>query len=157
MDLLLSQIFNIITLLIVLGLLFLFQNLYCHLKVDLFAVLDFNTTICNNLTSYFNSSYEDKVQLQVTEFNIIGGYIQNLPTMLVTLYLGPLSDHGRKFLMYLPFVGHFLSGIFTILFVYFESWPAQYLWLSYAYVLFGGYSVLQIAMYGYIGDVTSHK
>merc|ERR1719464_2230925 len=44
-----------------------------------------------------------------------------------------------------------------ILFVYFEQWPAQYLWLSYVYVLFGGYSVLQIALYGYIGDVTTNK
>ena len=44
-----------------------------------------------------------------------------------------------------------------ILFVYFEQWPAQYLWLSNVYVLFGGYSVLQIALYGYIGDVTTNK
>ena len=123
----------------------------------MFALPGFNATICDNLTNYFNSSYEDKVQLQVTEFNVIGGYIEHLPQILVTLYLGPISDRGRKILMYLPFLGHFLSGIFTILFVYFESWPAQYLWLSYSYVLFGGYSVLQIAMYGYIGDVTSHK
>ena len=120
-------------------------------------MLGFNATICDNLTSYYNSSYEDKVQLQVTEFNVIGGYIENLPQILITLYLGPISDRGRKFLMYLPFLGHFLSGIFLILFVYFESWPAQFLWLSNVYVLFGGYSVLQIAMYGYIGDVTNHK
>ena len=29
--------------------------------------------------------------------------------------------------------------------------------LSNVYVLFGGYSVLQIALYGYIGDVTTNK
>ena len=121
------------------------------------TVPDFNETICDNLTNYFNASYEDKVQLKVTEFNIIGGYIENLPQILITLYLGPLSDRGRKFLMYLPFLGHFLSGLFTILFVYFDSWPAEYLWFSYFYVLFGGYSVLQIAMYGYISDVTNNK
>ena len=55
----------------------------------------FNKTICDNLSNY--SSYEDKVQLQVTEFNIIGGYIQNLPQMLVTLYLGKdLLRYGRN-------------------------------------------------------------
>ena len=43
------------------------------------------------------SSYEDKVQLQVTEFNIIGGYIVNLPQILVTLYLGKdLLRYGRN-------------------------------------------------------------
>ena len=126
-------------------------------NIILITVPDFNETICDNLTNYFNASYEDKVQLKVTEFNVIGGYIENLPQILITLYLGPLSDHGRKFLTYLPFLGHFLSGLFTILFVYFESWPAEYLWFSYSYVLFGGYSVLQIAMYGYISDVTNNK
>ena len=32
----------------------------------------------------------------------------------------------------------------------------QYLWFQSIYTLFGGYSVLQIAMYGYIGDVTTN-
>ena len=55
----------------------------------------FNKTICDNLSNY--SSYEDKVQLQVTEFNIIGGYIDNLPQILVTLYLGKdLLRYGRN-------------------------------------------------------------
>ena len=117
----------------------------------------FNTSICDNLTNYYNSSYQDKVQEQVTQYNVIGGYIENIPQILITLYLGPMSDHGRKLLMYLPFFGHLLSGGFSLLFIYFESWPAEYLWITNIYVLFGGYSVLQISMYGYIGDVTTHK
>ena len=31
------------------------------------------------------------------------------------------------------------------------------LWTKEIYVLFGGYTLLNIAMYGYIGDVTSAK
>lgn len=59
--------------------------------------------------------------------------------------------------MFLPFLGHVISGSFYLLFVYFDQWPAQYLWITNVYNLFGGYTVLQIAMYGYIGDVTNDR
>ena len=55
------------------------------------------------------------------------------------------------------FEGHVLSGGFTLIFLYFKTWPAQLLWLTNLYTFFGGYSVLQIAMYGYIGDTTTVK
>ena len=59
--------------------------------------------------------------------------------------------------MFLPFVGHIISGGFSLIFLYFDTWPVQLLWLQNIYILFGGYSVLQIAMMGYIGDVTNDK
>ncbi len=117
--------------------------------------LGYNSSICSNLTSY--DSYENEVQKKVTDFNIIDGYIGSIPSILITLYLGPMSDHGRKLLMYIPFCGHVLSGTFYLLFLYFDQLPAQYLWISNIYYLFGGYTVLQIAMYGYIGDTTTFK
>ena len=117
--------------------------------------LGFNQTICQNLTHF--PDYENMVQKQVTQYNVIGGYIENAPSILITILLGPMSDHGRKLLMYLPFFGHVLSGTFYLVFVYFDTWPAQLLWVSSIYNLFGGYVVLQIAMYGYIGDTTTPK
>jgi hypothetical protein len=60
-------------------------------------------------------------------------------------------------MMLLPFLGHILSGIFYFCFLYFDTWPAQLLWVTNIYVIFGGYTLLQIAMYGYIGDVTNSK
>jgi hypothetical protein len=71
--------------------------------------------------------------------------------------VGPWSDRGRKPVMLLPFLGHVISGIFYFAFLYFKSWPAQLLWVTNVYVLFGGYTLLQIAMYGYIGDVTNSR
>lgn len=59
--------------------------------------------------------------------------------------------------MFLPFLGHVISGTFYLAFIFFHQWPAQYLWITSVYNLFGGYTVLQIAMYGYIGDVTNDK
>ncbi len=57
-------------------------------------------------------------------------------------------------MMFIPFVGHLISGAFYLWFVYETTWPAQWIWFTSIYNIFGGYAVLQIAMYGYIGDVT---
>ena len=45
----------------------------------------------------------------------------------VMIFSGPLADRGRKKLMYLPFIGHFISGLVPILVVYFKSAPPQVL------------------------------
>ena len=59
--------------------------------------------------------------------------------------------------MYLVFLGHALSGGFALAFIYFKNWPSQYLWVLNIYNIFGGYPVVRIAMYGYIGDVTTNR
>ena len=84
-----------------------------------------------------------------------------IPQSIISLYLGPLSgeislelalflhvylDTGRKPLMVVPFIGHIISGTLMILNIYFEQWDARLLWLSNVYILFGGYTLLNIAM-----------
>ena len=81
------------------------------------------------------------------------------------------SDSGRKPIMLVPFLGHIISGTLMILICIFPAWDARlifsgkkiktrskkwlyffrYIWLGESYILFGGYSLLNIAMYGYIG------
>ena len=117
--------------------------------------LAYNVSICEDLSNHKN--FSDEVQKQVTQYKVVGSYIETVPQIVLTLYLGPLSDRGRKLLMYIPFCGHLISGAFYLIFIYFTQWPAQFLWITNVYVFFGGYSVLQIAMYGYIGDVTSER
>ena len=135
--------------------------------------LAINATICQNLTHYEN--YTNQVQEEVSRLKIVGNYFDNLPTIIMSILLGkvtgstfgplhyilsllgPLSDQGRKLLMYIPFIGHIVSGGYLLVFLYFETLPAQYLWFQYIYTLCGGYTVLQIAMYGYIGDVTTNS
>ena len=50
-----------------------------------------------------------------------------------------------------------LSGGYILAFLYFDFLPSEYLWGQYIYTIGGGYTVLQIAMYGYIGDVTKNS
>lgn len=59
--------------------------------------LGFNKTICDNLDSNpAFEDYENQVQQQVAEFNIIGSYIENVPTIIISLYLGNLEDYRFK-------------------------------------------------------------
>ena len=73
------------------------------------------------------------------------------------LYPGPWSDLGRKPILLLPFIGHVLSGIVPLLVLYFETWPPTVLYLTNVYQFFGGYTLLSIAMNGYVGDVTTPR
>ena len=73
-------------------------------------------------------------------------------------HLATLPDQqGRKPTLLLPFVGHLLSGVVPVLVVYFESWPPTVLYAANLYNFFGGYTLLVIAMNGYVGDVTTAK
>jgi len=122
-------------------------------KVD----FNYNDTICKNINDPEWEDYQNNVQQQVTEYSIVGTYINGVPPIIIGLYIGPLSDRSRKLLMYIPFLAHLVSNLVPFFVVYFDSWSPKYLWLTNIYVLGGGYSVLSIAMYGYIGDVTNQK
>ena len=71
------------------------------------------------------------------------------------MYAGPWSDQGRKPTLLLPFIGHVFSGVVPLLVVYFDSWPPTVLYLTNVYQFFGGYTLLSIAMNGYVADVTT--
>jgi len=121
------------------------------------VIFGLNETVCTNLTDPKWNEIEIQVQQQVTDYQIVDQYLSNIAPILVSLYLGPVSDKGRKLLMYVPFSGHIFSGVIPLLFLYYKHWPPQVLWLVNIYTLGGGYTVLQIAMYGYIGDITNQK
>ena len=113
--------------------------------------LNYSVDICKNLTAH--DDVNNEVQKKVNTYLLYSRYME-IPQSIVSMYLGPLSDRARKPLMLVPFLGHIVSGTLMILNVYFENWDSRFLWLSQSYILFGGYTLLNIAMYGYIGDVT---
>ncbi|XP_023322314.1 uncharacterized protein LOC111696803 isoform X2 [Eurytemora carolleeae] len=116
--------------------------------------LNFTDEVCNALTDPRFQQENDQVQKTVNLYQIYDSYFESIPQALIALYLGPLSDKGRKRVMLIPFIGHFLSSIMSLLNIFFFSWDPRFLWLQEIYTLFGGYTVISIAMIGYIGDVT---
>ena len=49
-------------------------------------------------------------------------------------------------MMYIPFFGHIISGSLMLVNVYMVDWDPRYLFLEQAYIPFGGYTLLSIAM-----------
>ena len=48
--------------------------------------LKINITICENLPQYEN--YENQVQQEVSRLNILGNYIETVPSIIISLLLG---------------------------------------------------------------------
>ena len=124
------------------------QNLYLQ-KVCL-VNFHLNETDCNphNKTSVLDIDPADEVQRYVSDLNIYGSLIENLPNVVFVLFLGPWSDkNGRKVPMMAPLVGHLLSvGLYMANF-YFKSWPAEYILLaSIPLGLCGGTATLLMAL-----------
>ena len=132
-----------------------------------------NSTVCDNLSDY--PDIQDAVQKKVSDYNAYGTYFDLISTFAalyignadrhqchctpnhVALPSGPWSDLGRKPILVLPFIGHVLPGIVPLLVLYFERWPPTVLYLTGVYQFFGGYTLLSIAMNGYVGDVTTPR
>ena len=89
------------------------------------VVFKYNDTVCSSLSDDRWKDLENKVQEQVTKYQVVDSYLMNAAPILISLYLGPVSDQGRKLLMYIPFSGHLLSGIVPLVFLYFPNWPPQ--------------------------------
>ena len=47
--------------------------------------------VCDHLTEAANNDANDKVQATVNNYQLYGRYIDDIPQMLISLYLGPLS------------------------------------------------------------------
>ena len=100
--------------------------------------------ICSNLTDPGNKEIRNQVQMEVNNYKLYQQYM-DIPQSFISLYLGPISgqwgpefwlpvfylhlsyflDQGRKPLMVLPFLGHIVSGVLTILNIQFTQWDAR--------------------------------
>ena len=101
---------------------FLFQNLVidkvCRVN------LEFNSTICDDLTSFKDAQTEvQQIASTVSMYMTIFGTI---PTIFTSLILGPWSDgRGRKPIMVTPMIGLMIGYALLLLNVFFDSWKAE--------------------------------
>ena len=52
--------------------------------------------VCDNLTDPANNEANNKVQATVNSYQLYGRYIDDVPQMLISLYLGPLSGTAEQ-------------------------------------------------------------
>lgn len=128
------------------------QNLY--LEKTCYINFQLNSSECtaqHNHTSETGSEHATEIQKYVSNLNIYGSLIENIPSVILVLFLGPWSEkNGRKPPMLAPLVGHLCSVSLYILNYYFTSWPAEYiLFASIPCGLFGGSATLLMALNRY--------
>jgi MFS family permease len=129
-----------------------FYNLVCLLDKK------YPEEVCYNMThglSLDNDTYLEEVQKTVTDLEIYDGILVALPSVIFCLFLGAWSDtHGRKYILVLPFVGNFVAFVaYMINYAFFDELGIYHLLWGSTVGMFGGYIGLNIALYGYIGNI----
>ena len=128
------------------------QNLYLS-KVCL-VNFQLNSSECSphNHTSETETDHLTEIQKYVSDLNIYASLIENVPSIIFVLFLGPWSEkNGRKVPMITPLIGHICSVCLYILNYYFKCWPAEYiLFASIPCGFFGGSATLFMALNRYI-------
>lgn len=100
------------------------------------------------------------VQTTVVDMHSWQNPLQQVMPLILVLFLGSYSDRHkiRKPFLVLPLVGELFSTASCILCVVFMgSWPLEVLGVSQGVVpsFFGGYTMLNMAAFSYIADVSS--
>ena len=80
----------------------------------------------HNQSTEIESQHSNDIQKYVSTLNIYASLIENIPSVLLVLFLGPWSEkNGRKIPMTLPVIGHIISVSLYIMNYYFYYWPAE--------------------------------
>ena len=58
----------------------------CHLE------LEYNETICNDLTNQSNTEIMEEVQIRLNNFEMVGQWLSSNPGVLYSFFVGSLSD-----------------------------------------------------------------
>ena len=127
----------------------LFLYKVCRLHFNMSADLCDTKNQTIQVASKHNHSWLiDDVQRYVSSLDIYIALINNVPSIIFILFLGPWSDkHGRKPLMIAPVSGYILSILILILNYFMESWPAEYLLFANIPIgLTGGNTALLMAI-----------
>jgi MFS family permease len=124
------------------------QNLYLNKTCVVNFQLNLTDCSTHNHTGESDSDHATEIQKYVSNLNIYGSLIENVPSIIMVLFLGPWSErNGRKLPMIIPIIGHICSVSMYILNYYFTSWPAEYiLFASIPLGLCGGSATLLMAL-----------
>ncbi|XP_061191546.1 probable peptidoglycan muropeptide transporter SLC46 [Saccostrea echinata] len=116
-----------------------------------------NSTMCMNLDK--NHELEDIIQKQSGNYLIYHRLLQNIPAIAVSLFCGSYSDrYGRKIPTVLPNLG----TIFAVVLYFASNLVPEYrigIFLSGSALqgLFGNRSVITMAVYGLVFDLSKEK
>ena len=144
---------------------------YSTVQVYLKYIICIHTTNCTALTTSSNATtlsvsncgedahdIEQHVQTEASHWLLYLNIASGIPSILVSLFYGGLSDQlGRKLFIVLPVVGTSFNAGVILLVIYFGSvLPLSFLLIGSLVVgILGNYSVVNFAVYSYASDVSA--
>lgn len=125
--------------------------------------LGLNDTVCEAILSGLDENYTDSnyaIQILISNMHSWQQPMQSIMPLLLVLFLGSFSDRHkwRKPFLVMPLLGEFISVIgCTLCVVFMNSWPleAQGVFQTVVPSFFGGQTMIVMATYAYIADVSS--
>jgi len=116
-----------------------------------------NTTVLDRYGDPHNNTGDD-VEGSTALLNLIVGVVGQLPSILASLILGPLSDrYGRKPTMIVPLLGLCVQASLSIIIINYKLNLYLFLLSSAIRGASGGIAGILTATYSYIADISSQK
>lgn len=120
-----------------------------------------NGSFCLNssqVDSYVGNGSFKTVETLSDNLVVYGQLANRIPSIIVTILLGPLSDrYGRKPILLLATTGLLLEGFVAMLIVHFQWNPYYFIAANFIGGISGDYSGILSGAYSYIADVSSEK
>lgn len=115
-----------------------------------------SSDLIDNYTNNSNSYKED--ESFSNHLVAYGQLASTIPSVLVTLILGPLMDRfGRRIGIILPVVGKTLQGVFSIFIIKYTLNPYYFVLANFIGGLFGDFACVLAASFSYIADISSPR
>ena len=104
-----------------------------------------------------NGSYK-LVETKSNDLVFYGQIATRLPSILVSIFLGPLSDRiGRKPIIIIAGVGTTLQGILSILIVHYQLNPYYFILTNFVAGVMGNFTAVLSSGLAYLSDISSAK
>ncbi|GAV04643.1 hypothetical protein RvY_14901 [Ramazzottius varieornatus] len=120
--------------------------------------LNISEDICEHISDIQYKELANSVVRETAQFQLYSNLISSLPPIIFSLFVGSWSDaYGRKPPMVLSLVGMTASAIYISILANYRLHPAYLLVAPVLSSLTGGWTVLLMAMFSFVGDYTIDK
>nr|AKN21697.1 slc46a-5 [Schmidtea mediterranea] len=135
------------------------QYIYYRISSDEDLVRNESFSQCSkvNFSSNFSNT-QNRVQSSAAQYNIYAQLSSGIPSMIVVIFSGVLSDfYGRKLVILISWIGSFIGTIFNILLISLNGPLWVYIVGQFLSGLGGNYGAMLVGVFSLVSDSTGHR